>query len=707
VSRLAALAGVAALTALPLLPATSAAAPAADALSVSITSLGPLVPTLHHRVRVAGTVTNTGEVTVSAPQVVLRFSQIPLYSRDDLDQVAVATPGLRDGFPIESTRTDLGPAGSGADLAPGEHLSFSLRASPGDLGLDHLPFGVYVVGVEAYGTPPAGFPVRLGGTKTFLPWAPPDAKLRPTRLVWLWPLVDRPHEQLSGQFTDDGLAASLRPGGRLRSLLDVGSGHDVTWVLDPDLLATAADMARGYQVHTSDAAAAPGRGGGAAASWLTDARRELGGRARADVVTLPYADPDAAALEHAGLGERLPSALVAGRVSAAGSLRRRTLTGDVAWPAGGAADEATLSRLRAAGARSVILDEAALPLAVDLRYTPTGRTSLPTASGSLDALLSDDVLSGLTTPAPGAAALVSARQRFLAETAMITGELPTSPRTVLVAPPRHWLPRADYLGPLLDTLQRAPWVRMESLDGMRNRQPPVATPRRPLSYPDSARRSELSASILAATQRLQRSARRLAAILPAGQAPGDVQRAVERGASSAWRTRPRAGARFVSASQSQVSGQLDKVHIISRDLVTLSSKRGTIPVTVANDLDQPVSIRLTVTPQNGARLSVDQPAPRRIEAGRKVTIEVRASARSNGVALANARLRTPDGRALGPALALRVRATNYGTISVVVTLLALALLFVTAAVRIVRRARAARRSAQAPEQPRESERVPS
>jgi hypothetical protein len=74
-----------------------------------------------------------------------------------------------------------------------------------------------------------------------------------------------------------------------------------------------------------------------------------------------------------------------------------------------------------------------------------------------------------------------------------------------------------------------------------------------------------------------------------------------------------------------------------------------------------------------------------------VTFEVPAQAVANGIVDVTARLETPGGQPYGPALNLRVRATNYGQVGLYVVGSAAGLLFVIVAVRLFRRIRAATR----------------
>ena len=93
----------------------------------------------------------------------------------------------------------------------------------------------------------------------------------------------------------------------------------------------------------------------------------------------------------------------------------------------------------------MVLDSSTMPPSPQQTYTPSAQTSTPDGEGpKLNVLLSDDtitqVLGTANTAADSKAAAFSVAQRYLAETAMIAAERPELPRSIVVAPPRHWDP---------------------------------------------------------------------------------------------------------------------------------------------------------------------------------------------------------------------------------------------------------------------------
>ena len=211
----------------------------------------------------------------------------------------------------------------------------------------------------------------------------------------------------------------------------------------------------GYRVATTNNRTVPGEGGDLARAWLERLRIATAGE---DVLPLPYADPDLVALTHNGLQGDLGSARTDGVAVLAELLPSASLVEDTAWPIDGYLDRDTLDTLGREGVTSTVLDGRALPPTIDLSYTPSGRARLASSSGRIAALLADpslvDLLARPRLPSP-----VLAAQRVVAETAMITSELPSTgtARTIVAMPPRRWDPPQDFLDQLV-TVGEAPWA---------------------------------------------------------------------------------------------------------------------------------------------------------------------------------------------------------------------------------------------------------
>ncbi|MGH3344600.1 MAG: DUF6049 family protein [Carbonactinosporaceae bacterium] len=651
------------------------ASPAAgrSAVEVVIDQLAPRVPGRGDVVDISGHLLNRSDSQVSPGEVRLRVSPAPLTSRSDVTTVT-RHPEVRLGGPAAVSQPVPGP------LRAGERVPFRLSVPVAKLGLHR--HGVYVLGVEVAGTGRAGVHARLGLTSTFLPWIPDRSRVHPTRVALLWPLVDRPRIDARGLFVDDGLTSEIDEGGRLSRLVTDAAGAPVTWVVDPSLLDAVTRMSRTYQIRDGKGLSA-GKGKAPATAWLEELR---GASEAAPVLTLPYADPDVVALRRAGFTSDIERA-----VSLAGETAQRVLerpvTVDVAWPADDAADVATVRALRAADMNAIVLRDHTLPLSEALTYTQSGKETLEHAGSDLTALISDSGVRAALTARADSPTLKA--QRVLAELAMISAERPGDVQTILVAPPRRWDPDPVVTSALVEALNDAPWVEPVSIAKLRSLSEPQVD-RGPLIYPKSANKRELPGSYLRSITGMRDDLTLLASILTQpDRLMADYVPAVLRTESTAWRKDRPGGRAFRDTVQRSLGEMRDAVRIISRGHVTLSSRTGTIPITITNNLRQDVTVQLDVTPRLTRRLHVGEVKPQRIEAGHKVTVEVPAEAVANGIVKVDTRLRTPDGTPYGEVLPIRVRATNYGFLGLSIVGAAVVLLFISVAVRNVRRVRAA------------------
>jgi hypothetical protein len=143
----------------------------------------------------------------------------------------------------------------------------------------------------------------------------------------------------------------------------------------------------------------------------------------------------------------------------------------------------------------------------------------------------------------------------------------------------------------------------------------------------------------------------------------------------------RAVTRDVAAA---VAARRNKVRVLPGS-VTLGAQVGPIPVTVKNDLDQPVTVRVTLTPRTAA-LRVRDSAVIVVPPGQSRDVRVTVEAVANGLQLLDARLETQAGARYAPPVVVRVRVAQYGNVGSYVIVAAATVLFGAAAVRLARRA---------------------
>jgi hypothetical protein len=689
----------------------------APALAVSLSSLRPVAPQPGQTLVVTGSIRNTTLDAVSGMTVELRLGGA-VGSRSEFDDYASdPSAALPDTLvPVSKAA----PAVPDTRLLPGATERFRITVDIDSLGLPTTTWQVDELGIVATASTATGS-FDTGALRTFLPWAPRTVSSTPVQLAWVWPLVDRPHRAVGTSWLDDDLAGELTSTGRLGQLVVAADtaehpaarttgrhhhhqkptprGVPVTWAVDPMLVEDATLMSKGYTVDTGDGHTKPGTGRAAAASWLTALHT---GVDNGEVIPLPYADTDLVAAVRADLTGEIGVATASSRNLLAHALPTSRLL-STAWPLDGLADSQTLDTMFGMEIHSVLLSSDAMPIVGgEPNSTPSARTSVTTANGSLKAMLYDSGLTGIVnTGASDPPESPLELQRFLAETLMIQAELPSpsQPRSFVVAPDQRWQPGSSYAAALLADSGRVPWIDPVRLSRVLHGPVDTTVTRGPLVYPNSAKRAELRPQYLHQVRTLKNQLAGFGTVLTAGTATvASYDGALQRLLSSAYRGDVQARQTALSAIRTKLQGQMNQVSITTHpgSFITLTSHRGTLPITIFNRLDTPVHVVLKVDANsrlglvNGGRTKVPP-----IPANTSVSVTVRATAKTSGVFPLEVRLLTPGLRPYGGTVQLYVRSTAYGTITLVITAAATIALLIAVAIRLTRRGIAARRNARA------------
>jgi hypothetical protein len=446
----------------------------------------------------------------------------------------------------------------------------------------------------------------------------------------------------------------------------------------------------------------------AASQWLTSMRAAL---ADNPVVATPYADPDVTALAHQGLDDQAGLALELG-----GQKARQLVKPDVPtstyWPVGGRIDADALDLLavgkpNVARVDKVLLDAANLPPQPPVTITPDAATTIDTVMGPITALTADAELSRtLEPPAGTAGSTLLSRQRFIAETAMISAEPgQIRPRSLVVAPSRRWNPSPTLVSTLLKTAGKLPWLRLTPLDSIKAGATQV--PRAGLTYTAQDRKQELGAKYLARVKETAAKARLTG--LVTGRPQPEFDAAVLRLSSSAWRGGQRTGRALAKLVDDAVTARINKVSItgVGPDRPrTLAGRDGEVPISVKNSLDTQIALYIDVKSNNPELLQVtyEQPEPLPIGSGQSGTVQVKMTASpASGDATVTVQLMTADKTPYGSPVKLIVRTTGYTGIALVIVGAALTVMLAAVVTRVLRR-RSQRRAARAA-RARESETV--
>ncbi|MBB4982397.1 MULTISPECIES: DUF6049 family protein [Streptomyces] len=685
-------------------PATAEDAGGSRTVDVSLDTLAPSTPVEGDTVTITGTVTNRGKKTVTDATVNLRVGP-RMTSRSEIDQVTGRTGFRNDSDPAP---LDGAPTVKIPRLGAGLSSDFSLSVPVSELGLDEE--GVYQLGVSLTGqTSDRQYDRVLGIERTFLPYQP-EAAEKKTQLAYLWPLISSAHvsaqtatdDQQTPVFQDDDLADELRPGGRLDQLVSLGKDLPVTWVVDPDLLASVDAMANGYRVKDGDRDV-PGRNQALAERWLDSLEKAVQGH---KVVALPFADPDLASLAHRG--KDVPGSL--GHLQSATSLAGMTVetvlhvqaSTDFAWPVDGAVDPAIAAVATSAGADKVIARSDSVR--DDLPYTATA--ARPLGNGSTTAVVSDALLStafeGDMVRAENSTLAV---QEFLAQSLAVTLEQPEDQRSIVVAPQRMpTAAQAQAMATALEGLSGRRWTQPSDLLAAAAAKPdPDASTTVPSSsrYPKKLRDRELPVQAFRDMKTTRDELDDFKVILTQPErVVTPFGNAIDREMSTSWRGEARAAAIYRNGVLDYLQTLTKGVQLVDKSDLTLSGRSATIPVTVQNKLLQDVDhLVLRLTSANKNRLELDgdgyQELPVKVGGGHSQSVKFTASANVNGQVPMTAQLYTQDGTPYGQPMNFTVKVSEI-TPTVMLVIAGGVLLLVLAGVRMYsQRKRVAARNAEA------------
>lgn len=661
-------------------------------VAVSLDTLSPSAPAEGDTLTVSGTLTNKGKKTVTDAEVDLLVGP-RLSGRTAVDDSAARTgylPGT-DPAPLGDPYTLKVP-----ELASGVSQDFTLAVPVDKLGLDEE--GVYQLGVSLTGqTSDARYDQVLGIQRTFLPWQPEDTGSK-TKLTFLWPLIASAHvtaetgsdEQQTPVFADDDLALELAPGGRLEQMVSLGSGLPVTWVIDPDLLASVDAMTKNYRVKTGDTTVA-GTNQAIAKQWLTSLQSAV---KDATVVALPYADPDLASIAHRGKNVSGTLSHLQTATEVAGTTVETILhvkpSTDFAWPVDGAIDPSVVDVATSAGAHKVIARSDSLEESGGLSYTPTAARPV---GGGTTAVVADHRLStAFQGDMAKAGSSTLAVQKFLAQTLALTEQAPDKERSILVAPQRTpTAAQAQTMARALQALKDERWTQPLDLVAAAEEKPDArATTKVPKAsaYPKKLRGQELPTQAFQDIRTTQDSLNSFQVILTQpDRVVTPFGNAVNRAVSTSWRGSPLEAQRYRDAVRTYLQSLTSEVQLITKSDVTLSGRSATIPVTVQNKLVQGIDhLVLRLTSSNATRLKLNDGGavaeqPVRIAGGHSQSVKFDASANANGQAQVTARLFTQDGTPYGEEMSFTVKVSEV-TPTVLLVIAGGLLLLVLAGIRM-------------------------
>ena len=558
------------------------------------------------------TLRNNGAIPAYGVLAYLWRSHDPI--RDQGTLATVAAGGSTWGERLRRPGSYLLVASSTTAFEPGATRSFTLSASLADLGFTATS-AAYAVGVDVVANADQSSKADLAAqVRTFVPM-PGKAKVPLTSIVLL---SASPTKLFGNIFANEDLTAELT--GRLNTLLQAaGSGH--SWLIDPALLDEVRDQADGYQV-LDGSATKPGTGQQVAADWLARFQsldRNDGGR-------VLFASPDSTGAEAAGAEIVQWSTKATARVEGLDDLPL------VAIPTGRVATASQLDFLSGTGAKAIIASN-----------TASG-AALQNGGGSTKVLAISPTVP--STAAPDDTAAVQQRQLAFAETA-VAGKSGQA----------RLLTTASDL--TQEAAGRPAWTTPRELGELLEADP---TTKANLS---TSKPALLQASQFRAIDALEDDFSSYSQLVPESTFVDEPDAALLRAASSAWIADPQGGRAYIDALRRLIGRDAvsEAVRLDASGRFVMSARTNQFPITVTNDLSEPIKVRVEVTTTNPQRLSVPASDYITVGPGQSETVNIRPEASGNGLISATAHAVTSGGHRVGRDIQLTFEVTELGFVA--------------------------------------------
>lgn len=397
-----------------------------------------------------------------------------------------------------------------------------------------------------------------------------------------------------------------------------------------------------------------------------------------------YVPANLAALLDAGLDAEAGAQVERGAAALEQSLRVRPDTRT--WAATEPLDERTVEVLRSRGVQRVVAVEPILEPVTDQKVTLTRPFLLEAEGDPLPAAVAD---AGLALHFDNEDNQVLLANRLLADLAVLYLDLPgREPRGVVAMAPRAWTPDRVFLSTVLTGLTQSPIAEAISLEQLFTSVPLARAGSRPLVRHTSSGATDgfqgLATAIRSARERIE-SFRAL--LGPDSSAPLAMEQRLLTAQSADLRT-TRARSAYLSGVERGIADHLGSIRMPEGRSITLTSRRGEIPVTFQNRTGS--AVRVVVKVQSD-KLEFPGGTERTVDLVRRNTTErFTVVARTSGAFPLRITLESPDGGLVVGRARLTVRSTATTGISVAVSLGAAGFLAVWWARHIVRGRRARR-----------------
>lgn len=579
---------------------------------------------------VSGTVRNATAATIAGGTLRLSITGDEIASRDGLEQwLAADAPGLSDR-PLLTQQLKT-------QLLPGQEEAVDLTVPAAAVGLAKDAWGTH--GIEAT------FAVAGGSTvtgRTAVVWSGKVPQAR-DKLGLVVPITVPPGTE--GLIAADDLAVYTAPLGTLSSQLDGVLGRPVIIAIDPMIVASIRVLGTGAPAS--------------AVQWL-----DRLSHAKNDIFPLSYADSDITleaqtkagsvlkpttfeqAIDPADFPSPSPVSPTRGDVPLPGQTATPTpalpagtdevlawpyTSTDIAWPAAGSVTPKALDFFAASGLTTSIVSDAEL--------APTELAQPSASLGKHAALVTDETLSTAIRRAAVATSEIAWRQAVATAQAQLAILMDDgSGATLLTSIDRATARSATRLGATIDALLGTTWTAPASLGELRG-----AGTRPAVTLNGAAAETGRADQVNALLARGEELSEFASALTKPAELTGEYRLDLLALLATSWRGEPDEWQKAVSDSLDASTQTLNAVRITTEGPFLVVASQTDIPITLSNDLEQAVTVRVRLVPSNG-RLLVDQETEATIDAASAKTVLVPVTAKvGNGSVMLHISVHSPTG----------------------------------------------------------------
>lgn len=313
----------------------------------------------------------------------------------------------------------------------------------------------------------------------------------------------------------------------------------------------------------------------------------------------PFTPVNAAALVDVGLGNELSAQVVRGSQVLSSLLHPQatpttaaSVTDLGAWITNDNLNDPTLASLAADGYTRVILPSASVT-STPVNGSTAESFQVGTGRSSMTALASNSDLAVRFTTDPGNPVL--AAHQLVAELAQLYYEKPNAiaPRGVVAVPPSSWSANPLFIDTLMGSLESSPIIQPVTVSALFDLFPSVATCRTACKLVAATGGSGIPAGAVRTQRRRIDDFSSAAPSLSARPLIGQLGELVLAG--EAETLRPAQQSKVISNTGAALDAQLGQLVVAGDQNVTLTSQRGTVPITIVKSTPYPVVATLILT----------------------------------------------------------------------------------------------------------------